>query len=135
MSNSEANILIVEDDAVTSKVLSSALGLVGDCKVTDNGEEALEIAFSAIEKNKPFDLICLDINLPGLSGRDVLKTLRAFESKKGFSLKESSLVIMITANTDKESILGSFGEGCEAYIEKPIDIEKLRDVLRKNDLL
>lgn len=135
MSVSEKRILIIEDDPICSKLLSSALTIIGECFTSDNGEKGLEIALNAINSNKPFDLICLDIMLPGLNGRDVLKILRSAEDSNEFKRKNRSQIVMVTGKTDSSSILGAFNEGCEAYLMKPIDLKKLRQIVRKFNLL
>lgn len=80
----------------------------------ENGEDALEIL-----KNASVDLVLLDIMMPGISGFDVLKSIR--ENKKLQSLP----VIIITALADKENRLKGLELGADDFITKPFDIDEL----------
>ena len=111
-------VLLVEDD-VDSLVLLSFVFEQFPCSVVteSSGEAALERI-----KSKQFDLVMLDIQLPGISGLEVVRQLRAD------SLNANSPVIAVTAlarQTDQDEALMA---GCNSYISKPYlieDIEKL----------
>ena len=80
----------------------------------ENGEDALEIL-----RNSSVDLVLLDIMMPGISGFDVLKSIR--ENKKLQSLP----VIIITALADKENRLKGLQLGADDFISKPFDVDEL----------
>ena len=73
----EMKILIVEDEKYTRDTLALVLENSG-YKIIDvaNGKDALAVIFDSLEKNDPVDIIVLDIELPGLSGLQVIETLR-----------------------------------------------------------
>lgn len=118
-------VLIAEDDKVSRRVITSMLETFGPCDVAEDGHLAVVAFEEATKVGKPYDLICLDINMPRLSGVDVLKKIRELEEQAGIGGLDGVKIIMTTCLHDKEHVLGSFKAGCEAYIVKPIDKNKL----------
>jgi two-component system chemotaxis response regulator CheY len=118
-------ILIVEDDFGSRRMLQTILNPYGECDIAVDGKEAVEAFKIAYEEKHPYSLICLDIMMPNMDGREALKEIRGIEDKKGIVGSEKAKVIMITALDDPKSIIGSFKDQCEAYMVKPIDKEKL----------
>jgi len=115
--------LIVDDNKTNSELLVDTLDNKAVCTVANSGEEALVIYNRSVEENKPFDFILLDVAMPGLDGLDVLKVIRAKESSRGIQLGYGVPVIMVTAY--KEPFMEAFNRGCDDYILKPIDPDKL----------
>jgi two-component system chemotaxis response regulator CheY len=131
----EMKVLIVEDDLASRKFLSRFLSPYGECDITINGMEALEAFMLAHDEGKPYDLICLDIMMPNLDGEKTLKMIRNIEKQKGIKDAKRVKIIMTTALNDKDRVLKTFEAGCEAYAAKPINTEKLTEVLKKLDLI
>lgn len=117
--------LIVEDNFVARRLLQKLLSDYGDGDVAVNGIECLYAFKEALDEGKPYDLICLDIMMPQMGGREALKAIRQIESEHGIGGLEGVKVIMTTALGDSENVMKSFREGCEAYIVKPIEKQKL----------
>ena len=84
---------------------------------------------SALIKKEPYDLVCLDIMLPGLEGQGVLKQIREWEAKSNIHGLDGVKIIMITALGDSKNILQAFKSQCEGYIVKPIRKSKVIDQL------
>lgn len=118
--------LIVEDDFAARKLMQIYLSELGDCSVAVNGKEALDAFTKALDANEPYDLISLDIMMPEMDGREALIRIRGTEKQRGISGLSGVKVIMTTAKNQSKDIFGSFNDGCEAYLIKPV---------RKNDLL
>ena len=116
--------LIVEDDATSRKLLQAFLAEHAECSLAANGREAVE-AFEVALYNGPFDLICLDIMMPDMGGREALAEIRNIEAEHGIGGLDGVKVVMTTALDDPANIFGSFREGCEAYVVKPVCKEKL----------
>ena len=116
-------ILVVEDDEKSRRLLKDVLEYHGfDVCAHANGEDGLADARSSSP-----DAVLLDIELPGISGFDVLAGLRAESS--GAALP----VIAVTASVmdqDRKKILSA---GFDAYVPKPVNIRELVVIL--NDLL
>lgn len=128
-------ILIAEDDLISRKFLAKFLSQYGECDVTVDGLEVLDAYLLALKEKQPYDLICLDIMMPKVDGVKALKTIRDIEKQNGVKPEERVKVIMITALAETQYIQHSFEIGCEAYAAKPIDTEKLVEVLRKLELI
>lgn len=127
--------LIVEDDFVCRSLLLRYLAEFGDCDVAVNGEEALSALRTALDRNEPYELVCLDINMPKITGDRVLQILRQEEESRGIHGLSGSKVVMTTGLSDKDNVLGAFRNGCEGYLIKPLDKEKLFEQLNKLDLI
>ena len=123
--------LIVEDDFVGRKLMQKYLSDYGECDVAVDGKEAVEAFRQAIEDKSPYDLVCLDIMMPNMNGHEVLSTIREIEIWNGISGLDGVKVIMTTALGDSENVMGSFREGCEAYIIKPIRKDALLAQIEK----
>lgn len=113
-----ADILIVEDELPINELLRRNLTLVGhNCRQAFTGEEALHLA-----EEKVFDLVILDIMLPGMSGLDVLKCI-------------SQPVIIITARGSLSDRITGLNSGADDYIVKPFEtlelLARVNAVLRR----
>ena len=128
-------ILIAEDDLASRKFIFKFLSRYGDCDITVDGMEALDAFMLAWDEGTPYDLICLDIMMPNLDGIKTLKAIRDIEKQKGIDNKDRAKVIMTTALNEKENVYSAFENGCEAFAAKPIDTEKLTEVLKKLELI
>jgi len=127
--------LIAEDDVSCYVLLKKLLSPYGECVVTVNGKEAFAAFKEAHRNMKPFDLICLDIMMPGMDGQEVLQEVRKWEGRKKILGSDGVKVIMTTALGDARNIMKSFREQCEAYIVKPIDKNKLLNEIKSLGLL
>lgn len=102
-------ILIVDDELVSRMKLQKIMESFGECKLAENGEDALKIAMS----ENPPDIIFLDIEMPGMDGFEVCRRLKADPKTKDIP------VIFLTAHTEIESITRGFELGAVDYITKP----------------
>ncbi len=128
-------ILIVDDDADFSRLISKYLTPFGECEVAVNGKDAIESVKLAFEEAHPYDFICLDIMMPNLDGQDALKKIRDLEKEKGIRVGEGAKIIMITAMDDDDSRLVSFLRLCDGYLTKPLQKEELFEKLREIELI
>lgn len=111
-------VLVVEDDAALSEVVCTFLGDEGyACVPAFSGTEALLLAERAGEKDRPFDLVILDLMLPGVPGEELIGCLRA--------VGVAAPVIVTSARsavTDRVSLLRL---GASDYLVKPFDLDEL----------
>lgn len=128
-------ILIAEDDFVSRKFIFKFMSQFGDCDVTVDGMEAIEVFLMSLEEGDYYDLVCLDIMMPEVDGIKALKTMRKLEEERNIPETKRAKVIMTTALNSTEEVFDSFGSGSEAYAVKPIDTDKLTDVMKKLGLL
>jgi two-component system chemotaxis response regulator CheY len=127
----ETRILVVEDNLVNRKVLGGMLKKHGHCDFASDGSEGLFQFLIALEEGEPYDLIFLDILMPNMDGRKLLRLIRLYEQERSIRGLDGVKVIMTTCLDDSGNVLGSFREGCEAYLTKPILREKFEEVVSK----
>jgi diguanylate cyclase (GGDEF)-like protein len=110
-----AHVLVVEDDEATRGALRALLDDAGYvCDEAPDGERAV-----AAMRDAPFDLVVLDLGLPGMSGADVHRHLR--EDPRTRFLP----IVFLTAHSDREVKLAELEAGAEDFITKPYDAEEL----------
>lgn len=129
----DMKILIAEDDVVSRKLMWKILSEYGDCDLVINGLEAIDAFLLALKDNEPYDLICLDIMMPKVDGVKVLKTIRDMEIQN--QIKNPVKIIMTTALGETEVVDDAFIKGANAYATKPLDIEKLIEVIKNLQLI
>ena len=124
-------ILVVDDEFVSRNKAHKILSGFGDCAAAADGHEALEAFMAAHEDGSPYDVITIDIEMPGMDGVELLGRIRDWEKAHNILLGQGVITIMLTARGDAKSILPSFRHGCEAYIIKPFTKEDIHRVLKE----
>lgn len=128
-------VLIAEDDFASRKFMLRFLSKYGECDITVDGFEAVEAFTMALEENEGYDLVCLDIMMPGMDGYQALQKIREIEKERLVPEDKAVKIIMTTALNDGKNVTKAFDLGCTAYAGKPIDQDKFENVLRKFDLI
>lgn len=124
-------VLIADDDFVNRRFLEKIFAGYGEVVAVDNGMSAVDEAIKGIEERQMFDLICLDIMMTRLDGYKTLEAIREAEKKYAILEEERAKVMMISALD--EVVLDSI-QVCSdynAYICKPIMLEKFEKLLEK----
>lgn len=121
-----ASILVVDDEPGVRSALSGILGDEGlDVEAVASGEECLDRLARGV-----FDVIVLDVWLPGIDGLTTLQRLR--------ERKVDSQVVMISGHGNVESAVKAIKMGAFDFVEKPLSLEKtvlaVRNALRQRDL-
>ena len=128
-------ILIAEDDLASRKVIQKFLSPYGECDIAVDGIEAIDAFLLAWDQGEPYELICLDIMMPRLDGIKALKIIRELEKDKNVPEEQKAKIIMTTALHDKKTVNEAFELGCEAYAAKPINQQKMVEVMQKLGVL
>ncbi len=128
-------ILIVEDEFVSRTKLKYLMDEYGNCDIAVDGTEAVEAFKIAADAKKPYDLICLDIKLPGKDGHQTLEEIRSIEEEMGISLNNPVKVFMTTAMGDIENVSKSYQGLCDEYLQKPIEKKNLDEMVTKHNLV
>lgn len=106
-------VLVIEDQKELANNLKTYLEIENyHVETASDGLEGYERILS-----EPFDAIILDLNLPGKDGMDICRDVR----KEGFKAP----IIMLTARSEKESIISGFTTGADDYVTKPFDMAVL----------
>ncbi len=114
----KGDILVVEDNPVNQKLIVIFLQKAGfNVTVAGNGKEAVDI----VSGGKSFDIIFMDIHMPVMDGVSSTKEIRAM----GITIP----IIALTANVIKEDMDNFIASGMNSHIAKPINFNKLQEVL------
>lgn len=124
-------ILVVDDEITSRCLLMGLLEEFGHVDEATTGEEALALFQRTMSNSLPYDLICLDIEMPGLGGLEVLREIRLMESEFGILLGHGATIVMTTAHRTSADVLGAFREHCDAYLVKPVNFLDLHSTLDK----
>ena len=129
-------ILFVEDNSddieITQKALKEAK-VINKLWIVRDGQEALDFLYHKGDYQDPSvspkpGLILLDINLPKVSGLEVLKII-----KNDPDLKRIPVVVLTVSKRD-EDVARSYNDGCNSFIQKPVNFENFVEVVRQISL-
>ncbi len=112
-------ILVADDDREIRRVIGFILRSEFDATIVENGEKAIEKVRQGIE----FDVVSLDLQMPGRSGVETLKEIK--------QLNPALEVLIMTAHSDMESAKKALKWGAYDYIDKPFKNETYRETIRK----
>ena len=121
-------ILIVDDEAVSLTKLQTLLAAYGDCDVASNGEQALEMFKKAQTEAKPYTLVTMDIQMPGMNGQDTVAVIRDLEKMK---MLAPTRIVMVTVASDMKVVSTSMQSGADAFLVKPFNEESIREVVNR----
>ncbi|SOC55479.1 response regulator [Ornithinimicrobium cerasi] len=117
---SGGRVLVVEDNPLNLKLLRDVLVASGyDVVTATSGEDALELAVSA-----PPQLVLMDLQLPGIDGAETMRRLRAGPTGPDVP------VVAVTAFAMVQDQLDANRAGFDAYVEKPVSVRALLDLVR-----
>ncbi len=121
-------ILLVEDDPGDQKLVKVSLKrqrIANELYIVSSGEEALDFLYQRGEysdKPRP-DLILLDLNMPGMGGKEFLRRIKADESLQTIP------VVILTTSDAEEDIIESYHLHASGYVKKPVNIEDFKRVM------
>src|ERR1022692_1178230 len=114
----ESSVLVVDDEPSLRRALKTSLTASGSTvEEARNGEEALGVV-----KQHPFDLVLLDINMPGMSGIDVCRKIRGMSPHAG--------IVMVSVRDLEDDKVRAFEAGADDYVTKPFKLRELTARLR-----
>lgn len=128
-----AVILLAEDDPGDQELTRRALAediVRADLRIVQDGEEALRY----LRRQAPYgdadsaprpDMILLDLNMPRVDGRTVLREVRSDPQLRRIP------VVVLTTSKQEEDIVRSYDLGCNSFITKPVDIDQFMGVVRQ----
>ncbi len=117
-----AMVLVVEDDDISRRIMSIALSEEGyQVEVVEDGTKAMEL----FEKEE-FDIVFMDIQLPGLNGIETTEILRDIENRTG---RQPVPIIALTADVFKKGEKDAIRAGVDDFLIKPIHVEELTGLI------
>ena len=122
-SDQALRILIVEDNEINQRLLKEFVDRMGhQCRVAGSGEEALEIL--TLEN---FDMLLMDIELPGISGMGATKAIRGLADRA----KAAVPVIALSGNVRDDDRRAGYAANMNGYLSKPVDPKRLKAMIDK----
>jgi two-component system response regulator len=128
----ELDILLVEDDPADAELtvlLLREARLANHIEVARDGAEALDYlfcrgAFASRRFDHPPRLVLLDLKLPRVSGREVLRAVKA-----DVRTRSIPVVVLTSSNQDRD-LVECYQLGVNSYIQKPVDLQKFQETVR-----
>lgn len=123
------HILLVEDDPGDQKLIRNSLlkqKITNELSVAENAEDALDYLSQSVtgDKDRPFpDLILLDLNMPGMGGKEFLKRIKADDR-----FDTIPVVILTTSDSDQD-ILETYKLHAAGYIKKPVTLQGFQEIM------
>jgi len=124
-------ILLVEDDLADQKLVKTSLlseKVANDLYIVQNGEEGLDFLHHRgnYSNGTPLpDLILLDLNMPGMGGKEFLRQVKQDEE-----VKQIPVVILTTSDAERD-IIDSYKLQASGYVHKPVTLEEFKDGMKK----
>lgn len=130
--NTTTTLLLVEDEPHSVFFfghIAKKLEITNPLRVAKDGQEALDYlngvgAFADRRQNPLPGLVLLDLKMPRLTGFDVLRQVRANPDL------QTLVVIILTASASDEDITNAYALGANAYLVKPLELEKLEHLIK-----
>jgi CheY-like chemotaxis protein len=125
------NLLLVEDDPADQKLIKLSLKkqkIANDVYCVASGEEGLDFLYhrNGFNGNAPKpDLILLDLNMPGMGGKEFLKRIKTDEEQKTIP------VIILTTSDSERDIIESYKLQASGYVHKPVSLDEFKAVMEK----
>lgn len=114
-------ILVVDDETVSLRKMEMIMKYYGECHLARDGESAIAAFVRAWEDWYPFDLITLDMVMPNMNGDVVLDKIRGLEKEKKVPEDRRVKIIMVTGQSDSDTVLACIQRGCNEFVAKPFD--------------
>lgn len=133
MTNGNIEILLVEDNADDVELAVRALRrehLANEITVARDGEEALDVIFcrgphAGRSFQNPPRVVLLDLKLPKVQGLEVLKAIKTDPRTKAIP------VVIMTSSREERDLVDSYKLGVNAYVQKPVDFEQFRSMVKE----
>lgn len=121
------SILVAEDNDINALLARALLSRLGHRPtIAGNGEAAVESWLAARAAGAPYDLVLMDIQMPGMDGLEAARRIRVAEIEAGIA---RTRIIALTANAQEEDRDAALAAGLDGLLVKPLDRERLREVL------
>jgi CheY-like chemotaxis protein len=136
MDKTKPKVMIVDDNPVCRKQAETIAQKFCECVSVGNGEDAVTAFVDTFrKKERKFDAIILDFEMPFMNGIDVIIEIRKAEKKRKIEKKDQAKIIMMTSHNDRMTVHACKSVGCNHYIIKPLSSDGLQKKLRLCNLI
>jgi PAS domain S-box-containing protein len=123
------NILVAEDNEINALLARALLTRLGHRPtVAGNGEAALDAWRAAREAGSPYDVVLMDLQMPGMDGLEATRRIRAAEAALA-PPQPATRILALTANASSEDREAALAAGMDDLLVKPLDHQRLRETL------
>ena len=127
LSGQGLSVLVAEDNDINALLARALLVKLGHRPtIATNGGAALESFLAARAAGMPFDLVLMDLHMPGMDGLEATRQIRAIEAERSAA---RTPVVALTANAFSEDRDACLAAGMDAFLVKPLDRERLAAAL------
>jgi PAS domain S-box-containing protein len=124
------SILVAEDNEINALLLRALLTRLGHRPVmTGDGEDAVAAWTAARAQDEPFDLVLMDVQMPGMDGLEAARRIRAAEEATAQSGRRPVPMLALSANASEADRAACLAAGLDGLLVKPLDREKLNEAL------
>lgn len=128
--------LIIDDDELGRELLATQLEPYAVCDLAADGYEGVARFTAALLEGNPYQLIFLDIVMPGMDGNAAARTIRTLEQERGIPVERGvNIVVLSSLNTPQDIIQAYVSAQSAAHLVKPVKLEKLLLTLRRLELI
>jgi osomolarity two-component system sensor histidine kinase SLN1 len=122
---SKLRVLVADDNSTNIEVVSRMLKLedVSDVTVAKDGQEAYDLVKGTMERNEPFDVIFMDVQMPNVDGLQSTRLIRGIGYK--------SPIVALTAFSEESNVKECINSGMDEFLSKPIRRPALKQVLKR----
>ncbi len=123
------NSLIINSDPDDRNLLKDILNHFGNVQMVTSGKIAIGLVKKALKKSSYYDVIALNPDLPDRDGIETLIDIRNAEEGAEFKNIKRAFIIMTATRWSKDNAVTAFSAGCDDYIMRPLDREKVKRFL------
>jgi len=128
--------LLVDDDELGRELLAAQMEPYATCDLASDGYEAVAKFTAALLEGNPYQLIFLDIVMPGMDGHGAARAIRSLEQQRGIAVERGvNIVVLSSLNTPQDIIQAYVSAQSAAHLVKPVKLDKLLKTLQKLELI
>ncbi len=128
-------ILIADDNPNDRERLLGVFKPLGTCVLAEGAQSTLETFVTSFDQDKPFRLVCLDTNMLDGQGIELIEAIRQFERDSLIEAKDKVVLMVVSEMKSMKEVLLATRAGCDSYVAKPVQQERIFIELSKFGLL
>jgi two-component system chemotaxis response regulator CheY len=130
------NVLIVDDDEITQFHASQLLMSIGHCRMAYTGMDAIARVEESIAAGEPYDLILMDVVMPGLDGLTTVREIVKLFNDNRIPLEKRPKIVMLSSVDERDTQIDAlYACGADHYLLKPLDGNELVKALAELGLI